>query len=69
MKIAEIFSLGRCGGGHGYDGGGYGGSRGYGGSGHHYRHEDYYRSSYGGHRGEHYDRHRGGGLLRILGGY
>jgi hypothetical protein len=63
MKIAEIFSLGSCG------GGGYGGSRGYGGSERHYHHGDSYRSSYGGYRGEHYDRHRGGGLLGILGGY
>jgi hypothetical protein len=26
-------------------------------------------SSYGGHGGERYDRHEGGGLLGILGGY
>jgi hypothetical protein len=64
MKIAEIFSLGGRGG-RGYGGGGSGG---YGGSERHYRHGDYHRSSYGGHSGEHYDRH-GGGLLGILGGY
>jgi hypothetical protein len=69
MKVAEIFSLGGCGGGH--HGGGYGGGghRGYGGSDRHYGHGDYYMSSYGGHGGEHYDRHEGGGLLGILGGY
>jgi hypothetical protein len=61
MKIAEIFSLG----GRSHGGGGYG----YGGYERHYRHGDSYRSSYGGHRGEHYDRHHGGGLLGILGGY
>jgi hypothetical protein len=65
MKIAEIFSLGRCGGGygHGHGGGSYGGSE------RDYRHGDYYRSSYGRRSGEHYDRHNGGGLLGILGGY
>jgi hypothetical protein len=57
MKIAEIFSLGGCGG------------RGHGGSERHYRHGDYYRSSYREHYGERYDRHDRGGLLGILGGY
>jgi hypothetical protein len=56
MKIAEIFSLGGCGG-HGYSDGGYGGWGGHGGSERHYSHGDYHRSSYG------------GGLLGILGGY
>jgi hypothetical protein len=37
----------------------------YGGSERHYRHGDYYRSSYGGHDGRHYDRHDGGGLLGL----
>lgn len=64
MKVAEIFSLGGCGG-RGYGGEG---SHGYGDYERHNRHGDYYRSSYGGHRGEHYDR-RDGGLLGILGGY
>lgn len=62
MKIAEIFSLGGCGG-RGYECGGYGGSE------RHYRHGDSYRSSYSGYRSEHYDRRHGGGLLGILGGY
>lgn len=61
MKIASVFSLGGCGG-RGYGSGGYGGSE------RHYRHEDSYRSNYGSHRGEHYDRHDDGGLLGILGG-
>ena len=68
MKIAEIFSVGGCGG-RSHGGRGYGGSGSYGGSERHYRHGDYYRSSYGRHSGEHYDRHDGGGLLGILGGY
>lgn len=68
MKIAEIFSVGGCGG-HGYGDGGYGGWGGHGGSERHYSRGDYHRSSYGGHRGEHYDRHESGGLLGILGGY
>lgn len=67
MRIVEIFSLGGCGG-RGYSGGSYGGS-GYSDSERHYRHRDYYRSYYGGHNGGHYDRHDGGGLLGILGGY
>jgi hypothetical protein len=66
MKIAEIFSLGRCGGGYGH--GGYGGGS-YGGSERDYRHGDYYRSSYGRRSGEHYDRHDDGELLGILGGH
>jgi hypothetical protein len=67
MKISEIFSLGGCGG-RGYGGGGYGAGS-YGGSERDYRHGDYYRSSYGGRGGEHYDRHDGGGLLGIFGEY
>ncbi|MGB8995311.1 MAG: hypothetical protein WCB57_18805 [Pseudonocardiaceae bacterium] len=61
MKIAEIFSHGGCGG------------RGHGGcdgdSERHNRRGDYYWSSDRDHNEEHYDRHRGGGLLGILGGY
>lgn len=68
MKIGEIFSLGRCGGG-GYRGGGYGRYGDYGDFEHHDGHRDYYGSSYHHRGGEHYDRHRGGGLLGILGGY
>lgn len=69
MKIAEIFSQGGCGGGHGhgdYGHGGYGGG-GYGDSQRHYRHEGSYRSYYGGHNGDRYERHNEGGLLGILG--
>jgi hypothetical protein len=68
MKIADVFSLGGCGG-RGYGGSNYDRSGGYGSSKRHYRHGDYYRRSYGGHDGRHYDRHVGGGLLGILGGY
>jgi hypothetical protein len=61
MKIAEIFSLGGCGGrGHG---GGYGYSE------RHNRHGDDYRSYRYDRGGEYYDRHEGGGLLGILGEY
>ncbi|MGH3780919.1 MAG: hypothetical protein ACRDRO_09915 [Pseudonocardiaceae bacterium] len=60
MKIAEIFSQG-CGSNHGGHRGGYGDSE------RHYRHEDYYRSYYGGHNGDRYGRHNEGGLLGILG--
>ena len=62
MKIAEIFSLGGCGGGsYGHGGGGYGDSE------RHYHHEDSYRSYYGGHNGDRYERHNEGGLLGIFG--
>lgn len=68
MKVAGIFSVGCGHGGYG-DHRGYGGYGGYGGSERHYGHRDYSRSYYGGHRGEHYDRYNGGGLLGILGKY
>jgi hypothetical protein len=52
-------SLGGCGGGHS---GGYGGGD-YNYSGRHYRYESYDRSYYGGHSGDRYESHNGGGLL------
>jgi hypothetical protein len=65
-KIAEIFSLGGCGGGHGGGyGRGYGG--GYGDSECHFHYGNSYGSYSGGHHGDRYESHNGGGLLGIFG--